>query len=44
MESEPFDWLYLDEAIFENAALSSGFNFEVLDRGENFDYLAKLSV
>ena len=42
-ESEPFNWLYLDEKIFENACIASGLNFEIVCRGENFDYLARLS-
>jgi len=40
--SEPFNWLYLDEKIFEAAAANCNLIFEVLDRGDNFDYLAKL--
>lgn len=42
--SEPFPWLYLDERIFETAAIASGFIFEVMVQGENFDYLTKLSA
>ncbi|KAA3619020.1 MAG: class I SAM-dependent methyltransferase [Flavobacterium sp.] len=42
--SRPFPWLYLDERLFELLADDHGFNFEILERGENFDYLAKLSV
>lgn len=42
--SKSFPWLYLDERIFETAAIASGFSFEVLERGDNFDYLARLSV
>ena len=38
-----FPWLYLDEALFKRVAEANGFTFEVLLRGENFDYLAKLS-
>jgi SAM-dependent methyltransferase len=43
-ESEPFDWLYLDENIFESACLASGLAFEVITRGENFDYLARITI
>ena len=43
-ESEPFNWLYLDETIFKNACIASGLSFNVVSRGENFDYLAQLNV
>ena len=42
--SDLFNWLYLDEKIFEEACMSNGLSFEVIARGENFDYLASLSV
>jgi len=42
--SEPFNWLYLDENIFEAAAANCNLNFKVLERGDNFDYLAKLYI
>ncbi|RMA56719.1 class I SAM-dependent methyltransferase [Ulvibacter antarcticus] len=42
--SESFDWLYLDERIFESACQSCGLNFEIIERGNNFDYLAKITV
>ncbi|PKA83639.1 methyltransferase family protein [Ulvibacter sp. MAR_2010_11] len=42
--SEVFEWLYLDERIFEEACLSNSLNFEIVARGENFDYLARLTV
>jgi SAM-dependent methyltransferase len=38
-----FLWLYLHEALFKELAETNGFTFEVLERGENFDYLAKLT-
>jgi len=40
--SEPFNWLYLDEAVFETATFSYHLKFKLLARGENYDYLAKL--
>lgn len=43
-ESEPFPWLYLDPIRFEELATKNGFNFETIYEGENFDYLAKLTV
>jgi len=42
--SKPFDLLYLDENTFKNACLANGFKFELVCRGENHDYLAKLSI
>jgi SAM-dependent methyltransferase len=42
--SEAFDWLYIDEDIFESACLNEGFTFKIKTRGENFDYLARLSI
>jgi len=42
MLSETFNWLYLDERIFENACEAANLNFKIMSRGENFDYLAKL--
>ena len=42
--SEPFKWLYLDETIFETATANCGFKFKVIERGDNFDYLAKLFI
>lgn len=44
IRSEPFNWLYLDEHIFESACLAMDLNFEVIERGEHFDYLARLVV
>lgn len=40
--SESFNWLYLDESTFKNACLTNGFSFELIEQGENLDYLAKL--
>jgi len=42
MESKPFKWLYLDENLFENICAENNLNFEVIARGENFDYLARI--
>jgi SAM-dependent methyltransferase len=42
--SETFDWLYLDERIFESACLANQLNFEVSGRGENFDFLARITI
>ncbi|SDW31500.1 class I SAM-dependent methyltransferase [Aequorivita viscosa] len=42
MESEPFEWLYLDEKLFEALCVENNLHFEVIERGENFDYLARI--
>jgi len=41
--SPKFPWLYMDERTFENACIVSDLNFEVVARGDNFDYLARLT-
>ena len=43
-QSDKFPWLYLDEGNFERLSNENGFNFEVVSRGKNFDYLASLTV
>lgn len=43
MESLPFDWLYLDEHTFEAICSDHDLNFEVVARGDNHDYLAKIT-
>lgn len=43
VKSDPFAWLYLDERLFADKAKENGLHFEVVARGENFDYLARLS-
>ncbi|CAN5346094.1 methyltransferase domain-containing protein [soil metagenome] len=40
--SSPFNWLYLDQNIFNIAAQKSKFNFTLLKEGKHFDYLAEL--
>ena len=40
----PFDWLYIDYQTLESAAHANYFNCEVIHSGENYDYLARLSL
>ncbi|MCW5520683.1 class I SAM-dependent methyltransferase [Aureitalea sp. L0-47] len=40
----PFPWLYLDERLLEEYTTQAGFEFEIVVRGENFDYLARLTL
>jgi SAM-dependent methyltransferase len=42
--SETFNWLYLDERIFESACHANQLTFEVISRGENYDYLARITI
>ena len=44
MESEPMEWLYLDEKLFEEICIENNLAFEVIARGDNFDYLARITV
>jgi SAM-dependent methyltransferase len=39
---EPFPWLYLDYNTLQNAAFANGFQCELVQEGEHFDYLARL--
>lgn len=41
--TKPFEWLYIDADLFRTIAVKSGFNFEVIARGEHYDYLARLT-
>jgi SAM-dependent methyltransferase len=40
----PFDWLYIDYNTLQNAAHANGLNCELVQEGEHYDYLAKLSL
>ncbi|MEC4116808.1 class I SAM-dependent methyltransferase [Myroides phaeus] len=40
----PFDWLYLDYNTLQNAANANGLTCELIQEGNNYDYLAKLSL
>lgn len=39
----PFPWLYLDYNTLQNAAHANGLQCELIQEGDHFDYLAKLS-
>lgn len=39
---EPFPWLYLDYNTLQNAAFANGFQCELIEEGNHFDYLASL--
>ena len=40
---DPFPWLYLDYNTLQNAAHANGLQCELIQEGDHFDYLAKLS-
>ncbi|QAA82935.1 class I SAM-dependent methyltransferase [Aequorivita sp. H23M31] len=44
MESEPFEWLYLDETLFREICEENQLDFRIMARGDNFDYLAQLHL
>jgi SAM-dependent methyltransferase len=41
---DEFPWLYLDYNTLQNAAFANGLNCELIQEGEHYDYLAKLSI
>lgn len=43
-KEEPFDWLYLDYNTLQNAASANGLKCELILEGENYDYLARLTI
>ena len=44
LQSQAFDWLYLDFHTLQLASNKNGFKCELLQEGEHFDYLARLTV
>ncbi|WP_196890899.1 class I SAM-dependent methyltransferase [Aureivirga marina] len=43
-KSNDFDWLYVDFNTFQNCANYNGFLCELIEEGEHYDYLARLTV
>jgi len=43
-KSPPFDWLYLDFNTLQNACHANGLKCELIQEGEHFDFLARLTV
>ena len=41
---EPFDWLYVDFETLSIYAEENGFTTELIEEGEHYDYLAKLTI
>lgn len=42
IRGEQFHWLYIDFATFSHAAEAAGFNAELIEEGEHYDYLARI--
>lgn len=40
----PFSWLYIDYNTLQRSAIANGFDCELIQEGEHFDYLAKLTL
>lgn len=44
IQSEPFDWVYVDYNTLQNACEANGLHCELIVEGEHYDYLAKLTL
>lgn len=44
LKSEKFDWLYIDPVLLEKYAVENGFDLEILQHGENYEFLACLTL
>ncbi len=44
MESELFDWLYMDFELLKSYAVAAGLQIECIYNGDHHDYLARLSI
>jgi len=42
IKGEPFDWLYTDPMLLASISKQCGLNCEIVDEGENYDFLARL--
>lgn len=43
-KEKPFDWMYIDYNTLQNAAIANGLKCELIQEGEHFDYLARLTL
>ena len=43
-KEKPFHWMYIDYNTLQNAAFANGLKCELIQEGEHYDYLARLSV
>lgn len=44
VKDEPFPWFYIDFNLLRDMAENHGFNCKLVDSGDHFDYLARLSL
>ena len=44
LQSDPFDWVFVDPETLEDAARRHGLKMEIVSEGEHYDYLARLVV
>ena len=42
VKGEPFDWLYTDPMLLDSISKQCGLNCEIVEEGENYDFLARL--
>ena len=42
VKGEPFDWLYTDPMLLTSISKQCGLNCEIVEEGENYDFLARL--
>lgn len=42
IQGEPFDWLYTDPMLLASISKQCGLNCEIVEEGENYDFLARL--
>lgn len=40
----PFNWMYIDYNTLQNAALANGLTCELVQEGDHYDYLARLTI
>lgn len=43
-KEKPFNWMYIDYNTLQNAALANGLHCELIQEGEHYDYLARLTI
>ncbi len=44
IEGEQFEWLYADQVLLSDTASELGFNTEIIEYGDHYNYLAKLTL
>ena len=44
IKGEPFDWLYTDPMLLASVSKQCGLQWQIMEQGEHYDYLAKLTL